>query len=152
MISELLLLVVILWVFSISVSNQVQTIIPQVVANKTTTTSDDAIAKSLKEDVDKLLSDFTFRPTYHITISNKGTYVKNKKFIYLQIRDNKGNLFNRDTLFSALIHEMAHILCYEAGHTAAFIQVEQRLIRLGQQMRLFDPMNVDSAYINVVQE
>ena len=48
---------------------------------------------------------------------DKKSYTINKKEIYLCIKDENGEYYDENMLMYAALHELAHVLCDEIGHT-----------------------------------
>jgi hypothetical protein len=67
-----------------------------------------------------------------------------KKKIIIRIKDEKGNLYEENTIYNVLLHELAHVLCDEHGHTTKFWNIMDELIDLAHHHKIFDkniPMN-----------
>ena len=97
----------------------------------------DPMLISLKKDIIKL------DPTaskLNIYKSTDGTYIINKRRIYLCTHDKKtGKMYDRNILCPILIHELAHYKCDEVGHTPKFFRILEELTKRAEHMGLYDP-------------
>ena len=59
---------------------------------------------------------------------DRASYTWNKHRIYLCVRDREGNVYADDILMNVLLHEIAHTLCDEVGHTDKFHAIFQGLL------------------------
>lgn len=69
-------------------------------------------------------------PNIHSLKINSGreNFTKNKKEIYLSLTDVNGRFYNYNSLIYIAIHELAHIICPEYGHTYSFYQIHKGLL------------------------
>lgn len=67
------------------------------------------------------------------------SYTINKQKIYLCLRDEKQNYYDFNMLLYVAIHELAHVLCDEIGHTAKFHKIFQELLQKATELRIYDP-------------
>ena len=67
------------------------------------------------------------------------SYTINKKKIYLCLRDEKNEYYNENMLLYVAIHELAHVLCDEIGHTEKFHRIFKQLLYKAQKMNIYDP-------------
>lgn len=70
--------------------------------------------------------------------SNK-SYTINKQKVHLCLKDKNGDYYNENMLTYVGLHELAHVLCDEVGHTAKFYQIFDELLDKAHQMGLYDP-------------
>lgn len=66
------------------------------------------------------------------------SYTINKKKIYLCLRDEKNEYYNENMLMYVAIHELAHVLCDEIGHTDKFHRIFKQLLYKAQKMGIYD--------------
>ena len=69
----------------------------------------------------------------------------NKRRIYLCISNN-GRNFDTNTIFNAAIHELAHVICDDEGHTDNFKTIERRLQAEALKRRYISNVHIDSSY------
>jgi hypothetical protein len=67
------------------------------------------------------------------------SYTINKKKIYICMKDENGEYYQRNMLAYCIIHEFAHVLCIEIGHTELFFEIFQGLLKQAAQQGLYDP-------------
>ena len=77
--------------------------------------------------------------------SGDSTYTLNKKKIYILLKDDNRNYYNFSTLFYALLHEIAHVLCPDIGHTSMFFYIFNGLLKKAFYLGLYRG-NVDRNY------
>ena len=99
------------------------------------------IPNSLKSTINKVKS-------IRIIPNEKETWTQNKQIIHLVIwNPQTQQLYDDNTLISALIHEFAHILCPETNHTPLFLKIETTLLKLAQSSHLYYPSKpIDLTY------
>jgi hypothetical protein len=56
------------------------------------------------------------------------SYTINKKYVHLCKNDQDGNLYHKNQLVLVLLHEIAHTLCKDIGHTANFNEILNDLL------------------------
>lgn len=74
------------------------------------------------------------------------SYTVNKERIYLCIRDRNGDYYSHDILMYVLLHEIAHMLCPEIGHTPKFKEIFDSLISHATQCGIYTPTEIPSDY------
>lgn len=74
-----------------------------------------------------------------IFLEDKRSYTINKKKIYLCLKDENGDYYQDNMLIFVVLHEMAHVLCDEIGHTAKFQVIFQQLLDEAAQKKIYDP-------------
>lgn len=67
------------------------------------------------------------------------SYTINKQKIYLCLRDENRNYYDFNMLIYVAIHELAHVLCDEIGHTAKFHRIFEQLLQKAAQLHIYDP-------------
>jgi Zn-dependent peptidase ImmA (M78 family) len=70
--------------------------------------------------------------------SNK-SFTVNKEDIYICMKDEKNNYYEDNMLIYVILHELAHVLCDEVGHTEKFKDIFRSLLKRAQQAGLYDP-------------
>lgn len=95
----------------------------------------------IEELKDQLVGIFPELETIRVTESNK-SYTLNKSRIYLCIRDQHGKYYDRDILVYVLIHELAHVLCSDVGHTDQFKAINTSLLERATKAGLYSPNTV----------
>lgn len=67
------------------------------------------------------------------------SYTINKKKVYLCLTDKDGNYYDENMLCYVLLHEVAHVLCDEIGHTEKFHRIFTFLQARAARLGVFDP-------------
>jgi hypothetical protein len=65
--------------------------------------------------------------------SNK-SYTINKSKMYLCLKDKNGNYYNTNMLMYVALHELAHVLCDEIGHTDKFHNIFNNLLDIANSL------------------
>ena len=86
----------------------------------------------------KLTNVFPSLKNIDITASNK-SFTINKKTIYLCIKDENGRYYNENMLVYVLLHELAHVICNEIGHTEKYKTIFKSLLDKASLHGLYDP-------------
>jgi hypothetical protein len=107
---------------------------------------------------EQILSDAGYGHNFRLLIvESDQTYVTGRRNgkghtisakIYLCTKNKYGRSYGKNTIMSALIHELAHIVQPSAGHDdAAFIETMERLAVSAQKFSSYDPFSpTDSSY------
>ena len=66
------------------------------------------------------------------------SYTINKHKIFLCLRDEKGEYYPNLQLIFVLLHELAHVLCKEVGHTDLFTKIFDALLDQADDMGIYD--------------
>lgn len=74
-----------------------------------------------------------------ILLEDTKSYTINKKKIYLCLRDEHGEYYNDNMLIFVAIHELAHVLCDEIGHTEKFESIFHNLLQEAVEQKIYDP-------------
>lgn len=69
----------------------------------------------------------------------KKSYTINKEKIYICLRDKDSNYYHMNHLIYVCLHEVAHVLCDEVGHTEKFHEIFDSLLEKATQMGIFNP-------------
>lgn len=76
----------------------------------------------------------------HITfLEDNRSYTINKKKIYMCLRDESGDYYDDNMLIFVALHELAHVMCDEIGHTEKFQVIFQDLLARATQQGIYDP-------------
>lgn len=67
------------------------------------------------------------------------SYTINKKKIYLCLRDEHHDYYPMNMLMYVAIHELAHVLCNEIGHTKKFYKIFDDLLKKAEDLGIYDP-------------
>jgi hypothetical protein len=97
--------------------------------------SDDPIMLAVKEKLKLIHPDVSRLEFYE---SNK-SYTINKQKVHLCLKDKNGDYYNENMLTYVGLHELAHVLCDEVGHTEKFYRVFDDLLDKAHEMGLYDP-------------
>lgn len=73
-----------------------------------------------------------------ILLRGKKSYTINKKRIHLCLVDKDGNYYDKHMLTYVTLHELAHTICNEVGHTEKFHQIFQGLLDKAQNHGIYD--------------
>lgn len=66
------------------------------------------------------------------------SYTINKKRIYLCLKDLEGVYYDQNMLMYVALHELAHCLCEEVGHTRRFHEVFSVLLHRAHDVGVYD--------------
>lgn len=69
----------------------------------------------------------------------KKSYTINKEQIYLCLKDENNNYYDDNMLCYVLLHEVAHSLCDEIGHTDKFHLIFEALLHKATEMEIYNP-------------
>ena len=85
---------------------------------------EDPILIELKEILCKLF------PEMNNTILLRGekSYTINKSRIHICLKDETGNYYDRNMLIYVILHELAHVMCDEIGHTPKFHNIFKQVL------------------------
>lgn len=67
------------------------------------------------------------------------SYTINKQKIYLCLKDENGEYYNMNMLIFVTLHEIAHCLCDEIGHTDRFNDIFNELLEKAIKMKIYNP-------------
>jgi hypothetical protein len=67
------------------------------------------------------------------------SYTINKKRVYMCLRDENDNYYPMNMLMYVAIHELAHVLCNEVGHTPKFQTIFKQLLTKAETLGIYDP-------------
>ena len=69
----------------------------------------------------------------------KKSYTINKKYIFICLYDENGNIYQENQLIHVLLHEIAHAVCDEIGHTEKFNQILDIFLIEAEKNGLYNP-------------
>jgi hypothetical protein len=72
-------------------------------------------------------------------LEDNRSYTINKKKIYMCLRDENGEYYDDNMLLFVAIHELAHVLCDEIGHTDKFQSIFQDLLQQAIAIGIYNP-------------
>lgn len=67
------------------------------------------------------------------------SYTINKEKVFLCLKDEKGKYYDLNQLVYVFLHEYAHTLCNEIGHTDHFYKIFDELLKKAQKLGKYDP-------------
>lgn len=70
--------------------------------------------------------------------SNK-SFTINKKHIHLCLKNSDGDYYDDNMLIYVLLHEIAHVMCDEVGHTDKFRQIFSELLEKAAIENVYNP-------------
>ena len=72
--------------------------------------------------------------------SRTSSYAVNKNEIYILVYDNeRQEYYDENTLIHVILHELAHVLCDEIGHTEKYYKIFNELLSEAISMNIYDP-------------
>ena len=89
--------------------------------------------KNTMKDVHQIIKELDVR-------EGEKSYTLNKKNVYLCLKDKKtGGYYTSNMLTYVLLHELAHVLNKDVGHTESFHRVFDNLLKRAEQVGCYDP-------------
>lgn len=67
------------------------------------------------------------------------SYTINKENVYICMRDERGEYYDRNFLVYVVLHEISHALCDEIGHTDKFLQIFNQVLARAAALGVYDP-------------
>lgn len=67
------------------------------------------------------------------------SYTINKQKVYLCLKDDQDDYYPMNMLMYVAIHELAHVLCNEIGHTPKFHDIFSDLLLRATEIGIYDP-------------
>lgn len=92
----------------------------------------------LDEIRDRLSTVFPEIKSIDIAGSNK-SFTINKKHVYICSKDENGQYYDDNMLTYVILHELAHVLCDEVGHTEKYKIIFRSLLERAHNAGLYDP-------------
>ena len=72
-------------------------------------------------------------------ISGKKSYTIRKKYIFICMKDKEKKYYNDNQLIYVILHEIAHVMNNEIGHTNKFFKVFNSLLLNANRCGIYDP-------------
>jgi len=66
-------------------------------------------------------------------------YTINKQKVYLCLYDERNEYYPMNMLMYVALHELAHCLCKEIGHTESFFEIFRKLLKKAEEVGVYDP-------------
>ena len=67
------------------------------------------------------------------------SYTINKHKVYMCLKDENGKYYDENMLIYVLLHELAHVICDEVGHTPKFNKIFDELLNEAIKLNIYDP-------------
>lgn len=67
------------------------------------------------------------------------SYTINKEKVFLCLRDENGEYYNKNMLIYVILHEIAHVICDEIGHTDKFHRIFEQLLLKATEKEIYNP-------------
>jgi hypothetical protein len=75
-----------------------------------------------------------------VMVEDEESFTINKKVIHLCTKDpQNGTYYDKNTLMFVVLHELAHVLCSDVGHTDQFSIINQALLDHAIRRKFYDP-------------
>lgn len=96
---------------------------------------DDPILHVLKHDLEPVHPIIKQLSLY---VGNK-SYTINKEKVFMCLKNENKKYYDKNTLYYVLLHEVAHVLNDEIGHTDKFNKIFDELLDKATQLGLYNP-------------
>lgn len=73
-----------------------------------------------------------------VLLEDTKSYTINKKRVHLCLKDENGDYYHENMLTFVAIHELAHVLCDEIGHTDKFHSIFNDLLEKASSLQIYD--------------
>lgn len=93
----------------------------------------------IQQLIDKLSVTFPELKNHISANASNRSFTINKKDIYLCTKDEHGAYYPDNMLVYVLLHELAHTMCDEVGHTEKYKSIFRSLLVRAQKNNLYDP-------------
>jgi hypothetical protein len=67
------------------------------------------------------------------------SFTINKQYVHICLRDKNGEMYHQNQLILVMLHEIAHVLCKEVGHTPKFQSILDELLIEARKVGLYNP-------------
>lgn len=75
-----------------------------------------------------------------VMVEDNESYTINKQVIHLCTKDpQNGKTYDKNTLMFVVLHELAHVLCNDIGHTENFLTINYALLNHAIKNGFYDP-------------
>lgn len=80
------------------------------------------------------------------------SYTENKNDVFLCLQEPKTNkYYDLNMLMYVTLHELAHIYCDEIGHTDKYKAIFEKILKMAEQVGIYDPnIELPKKYCNIV--
>ena len=111
---------------------------------------DDPVLKKIMSKLEPLFTDKNYsgelEPLNHRDIYQEirvyrgdKSYTINKEKVYICLLDEDGQYYEENMLVYVILHELAHVICDEIGHTDKFHRIFDELLDKASSKGLYDP-------------
>ena len=90
------------------------------------------LVRHVDPKVDKVVDRLKF-------FEGRKSYTINKTYVHICKKDKNGKIYARNQLVLVLLHEIAHALCDEIGHTDKFNRILDDLLEKASRKGVYDP-------------
>jgi hypothetical protein len=81
-----------------------------------------------------------FPELQHVEMSGSNkSFTVNKEDVYICMKDERNQYYEDNMLIYVILHELAHVLCDEVGHTEKYKEIFRGLLKRAQVAGLYDP-------------
>ena len=95
---------------------------------------DDPILVELKE----LLCDVFPEINNTILLRGEKSYTINKSRIHICLKDENNNYYDKNMLTYVILHELAHVICDEVGHTEKFHKIFKEVLDKAVRSKIYN--------------
>lgn len=67
------------------------------------------------------------------------SYTINKEKVYICLTDENGKYYSMNMLMYVVLHELAHVICDEIGHTEKFHEIFEAILLRSTEMGIYNP-------------
>lgn len=94
-----------------------------------------------RDDYTNFVKDIDTRHAYESVqlYSDSRSYTINKHKVYLCLYDKNRNYHTNNTLIFVFLHEMAHVMCDEIGHTDKFWDIFGEILKKAAEIGIYNP-------------
>jgi hypothetical protein len=72
-------------------------------------------------------------------LEDSQSFTINKRVIHLCTKDDAGKFYDTNSLIYVVLHELAHVLCPEIGHTFSFLKINEALLNHAERRGVYNP-------------
>lgn len=96
----------------------------------------DPVLVDLKRTLRPILEENNIRVEF---FTGKKSYTINKYKVFLCMKDKDGKYYDKNMLMYVALHELAHVICDEVGHTEKFEKIFEKLLKRATDLKIFNP-------------
>ena len=104
---------------------------------------EDPLLQNIRRDLKRIAPD---APEFTLVEEREKSFLENKEKIHLVIQRTDGTKYEYDVLLSVAIHELAHLLTEEEGHTKRFYREEARLFKEARRLGILEQKKTERDY------